>query len=181
MMNSDLVKRATWFATLAHGEQKRKYSDEPYVTHPIAVARIIHTLSPPFAKDCQVLAAAILHDVVEDTPATLDSIELFFGHSVADLVEQVTDISQLEDGNRAFRKAMDRGHLRMATPGGATIKVADLIHNAKSIIRDDKNFARVFIEEMKWSIGVLEVRGACENLLRIANEIVNDYEEKNNG
>ena len=181
MMNSDLVKRATWFATLAHGEQKRKYSDEPYVTHPIAVARIIHTLSPPFAKDCQVLAAAILHDVVEDTPATLDSIELFFGHSVADLVEQVTDISQLEDGNRAFRKAMDRGHLRMATPGGATIKVADLIHNAKSIIRDDKNFARVFIKEMKSTLPVLEERGACVNLLNIANEIVYDYEEKNNG
>lgn len=181
MMNSELVKKAIWFATLAHGEQKRKYSDEPYITHPIAVARIIHTLSPKFAKDSTLLAAAILHDVVEDTPATLESIELFFGLYLADLVEQVTDISRPEDGNRAFRKAMERGHLRLATPGGATIKVADLIHNAKSIIRDDKAFAKVFIKEMKWSIGVLEVQGACEDLLYIANEIVSDYEEKNNG
>ena len=181
MMNSELVKKAIWFATLAHGEQKRKYSGEPYVEHPIAVARIIFTLSPTFATDPSIIAAAILHDVVEDTPATMDSIELFFGLTVAKLVEQVTDISRPEDGNRAFRKAMDRGHLMMATPGGATIKVADLIHNAKSIIRDDKNFARVFIKEMKVTLPILEVQGACEDLLYIANEIVSDYEEKNNG
>ena len=181
MMNSELVKKAIWFATLAHGEQKRKYSEEPYVTHPIAVARIIHTLSPKFASDSVMLAAAILHDVVEDTAATLDSVELFFGHSVADLVEQLTDVSRPEDGNRAFRKAMDRGHLMLATPGGATIKVADLIHNAQSILRDDKNFARVFIKEMKLSLPILQERKACPDLLWLANEIVSDYEEKNNG
>ena len=80
------------------------------------------------------MAAAWLHDVLEDTPTTYDDVRELVSENVADLVLQLTDISRPEDGNRAIRKGMDRDHLAKASPEAQTIKLADLIDNAKSII-----------------------------------------------
>src|SRR5210317_2166475 len=115
------------FATKAHGDQKRKYTNDPYIVHPIAVSEIVKTV----AHTDEMVAAALLHDVVEDTDVTLDQIKDKFGSKVAELVGWLTDISRPEDGNRKTRKTLDREHSAEAPADAQTIKLADLIHNTK--------------------------------------------------
>ena len=86
--------------------------------------------------DPEVQAAALLHDVVEDTPVSIKDIEDVFGPRVAALVGDLTDVSKPEDGNRATKGA-DRQHTAKASPDAKTVKLADLISNGKSIIKDD--------------------------------------------
>ncbi|POF63869.1 hypothetical protein CFR73_07675 [Novacetimonas maltaceti] len=150
----DLTSRAAAFAAVAHGKinQRRKYTDEPYIVHPHRVAQ---TVKETGARD-EVIAAALLHDVVEDTPVTLEEIRAEFGEDVAALVEMVTDVSRPEDGNRRVRKAMDRDHLAQASAEGQTIKLADLIDNTASITRYDLGFARIYMQEKAELLGVLK-------------------------
>ena len=138
-MLDDVLK----FATAAHSDQKRKYTGDPYINHPIAVAEIVKTVQHTEAM----IAAALLHDVVEDTHVTIDQIEDRFGSEVAELVGWLTDISRPEDGNRRTRKALDRFHSADAPAEAQTIKLADLIHNSISIAEHDPNFWKVYKEE----------------------------------
>jgi (p)ppGpp synthase/HD superfamily hydrolase len=138
------------FATKAHGSQKRKYTGEPYIVHPIAVSEIVKTV--PHTDE--MVAAALLHDVVEDTPVTIKEIETKFGTKVAELVGWLTDTSRPEDGNRKTRKSIDRLHSAEAPAEAQTIKLADLIHNTESIERYDPSFYKVYRQE---KIALLEV------------------------
>lgn len=117
--------------------------------------------------DQEMIASAWLHDVVEDTPATLDDIEHEFGSSVAQMVRELTDISKPNDGNRETRKAIDREHLAKASDRAQTIKLADLIDNCKDITRHDTRFARVYLNEMDALLAVLTK--ADERLMRRAH------------
>jgi guanosine-3',5'-bis(diphosphate) 3'-pyrophosphohydrolase len=139
----DITHKALEFATVAHAGQKRKYTGEDYIVHPIEVMEIIKTVS----HTPEMLAAALLHDVVEDTNVSLEDIRLSFGNDVADLVFWLTDVSKLEDGNRATRKSLDRAHIANASPDAMTIKLADLISNTASIMEYDANFAKVYLKE----------------------------------
>jgi (p)ppGpp synthase/HD superfamily hydrolase len=161
-MLDDVLK----FATAAHGDQKRKYTNDPYIVHPIAVAEIVKTV--PHTDE--MIAAALLHDVVEDTPITIDDIKNKFGDKVADLVGWLTDISRPEDGNRKTRKAIDRDHSARAPAEAQTIKVADLIHNTQSIEKYDPNFWKVYKEEKIKLLSVLTE--ADQTLVRIAQQQV---------
>ncbi|GBR13257.1 HD domain-containing protein [Asaia spathodeae] len=142
-----LVRRAKIFATRAHASigQKRKYDGQDYIVHPEAVALIVATAG----GRPEAVAAAWLHDVVEDTPVTQAEIDAVFGSDVGSLVEMLTDVSRPEDGNRETRKAIDRAHSARASAEGQTIKLADLLDNARSIVRHDKDFAVTFLREMK--------------------------------
>ena len=120
--------------------------------HPLAVARIVSKV--PHTEG--MLAAAMLHDTVEDTRVTLIDIEHKFGDEVAELVGWLTDISRPEHGNRAARKAIDRGHTAMAPAQAKTIKLADLIDNTASIVRHDPAFARVYLSEKAALLEVLK-------------------------
>ena len=137
------VLKAVEFAVRAHGEQKRKYSNEPYILHCLEVARLVEQHGGTEAM----VVAAILHDVAEDTPVTIVKIGAEFGFEVAVLVEELTDVSRPEDGNRAWRKAIDCQHSAQASAEGQTIKVADLISNSRSIVENDPAFAKVYIVE----------------------------------
>ena len=139
------------FATTAHGDQKRKYTNDPYIVHPIAVSEIVKTV----AHTDEMVAAALLHDVVEDTDVTLDQIKTKFGSKVAELVGWLTDISRPEDGNRKTRKTLDREHSAEAPADAQTIKLADLIHNTKSIEKHDPHFWKVYKQEKIALLGVL--------------------------
>ena len=139
------------FATTAHGDQKRKYTNDPYIVHPIAVSEIVKTV----AHTDEMVAAALLHDVVEDTDVTLDQIKDKFGSKVAELVGWLTDISRPEDGNRKTRKTLDREHSAEAPADAQTIKLADLIHNTKSIEKHDPHFWKVYKQEKIALLGVL--------------------------
>jgi len=129
----------------------RKYTKAPYATHLENVAGLVATVT----DDPATLAAAWLHDVVEDTPVTLEDVERQFGRAVGGLVESLTDVSRLSDGNRAARKQKDREHLAEAAPAAKTVKLADLIDNCRDICRNDERFARVYLEEMQALLEVL--------------------------
>ena len=167
---TDLEQRAKRFATERHAEikQLRKYTGEAYINHPASVVKIVR--SAPHTKE--MIAAAWLHDTVEDTSATLDEIESNFGIEVCQMVEMLTDISVPEDGNRASRKAIDREHTAKSTTGAMTIKLADLIDNSASILEHDPRFAKVYIEEKRQLLDVL--KAGDSNLWQRANDIVSN-------
>ena len=142
---SRLESRAAAWAFHFHEGQKRKYTGEPYWIHCGGVANLVREV----AHTEEMLAAAWMHDLVEDTDVTLDEIRAEFGGTVAELVGWLTDVSRPEDGNRETRKAMDRRRLSEAPPPAKTIKVADLIDNVHTIVQHDPEFARVYLREKR--------------------------------
>ncbi len=170
----DLIQRASEFAVNAHKriDHRRKYSKQPYSVHLAAVAKILAGIS----DDAEMIAAAWLHDTVEDTPATLYDIEQAFGLSVTALVEELTDVSKPSDGNRAARKALDRAHLAAASARAQTVKLADLIDNARDICDHDPIFASVFLDEMADLLDVLDK--GDETLMRRARNTWRKCREK---
>tara|TARA_B100000965_G_C19571310_1_gene749250 strand:+ start:1159 stop:1659 length:501 start_codon:yes stop_codon:yes gene_type:complete len=163
------LDQAIKFATKAHGSQKRKYTGEPYVTHPIAVMEIVKTV--PHTDD--MLVAAVLHDTVEDTPVTLADIKEQFGDNVARLVDGLTDVSQPQDGNRKTRKAMDRAHTAQQPADVQTIKLADLIHNTESISFYDPKFYKIYREEKIRILDILKL--GDRSLMHIAQQQVGGF------
>ena len=151
-MAAAFVQYAVEYATNAHGEQKRKYTGQPYITHCIAVAETVARVT----DDAEIIAAAVLHDTIEDTATTFDDILLTFGPRVARLVMEVTDASTFKDGNRAARKLIDLQRLAKSSADGATIKLADIIDNSKDILAHDPNFAKVYLREKAASLAVLQ-------------------------
>ena len=151
---ADLVDRARVYATEAHQRinHRRKYNDEPYHVHLSAVAKLVASVT----DEQDVIAAAWLHDTVEDTQATLEDIEEAFNVPVAELVEELTDVSKPGDGNRQLRKEIDRRHLAQASNRAKTVKLADLIDNCKDITRHDPRFAQVYLSEMNELLDVLQ-------------------------
>jgi (p)ppGpp synthase/HD superfamily hydrolase len=101
------------------------------------------------------IAAAWLHDTVEDTGVTIEVIRAEFGAEVAELVGWLTDVSRPEHGNRAHRKALDRAHSAMAPAEAQTVKLADLIANTRSIVAHDKAFAKTYLEEKRLLLAVM--------------------------
>ena len=167
----NLVEKAYIFATAAHAAvgQKRKYTGEPYIHHPVEVCNLIEKST--FVND-EMRAAALLHDVVEDTEVSLELIEKEFGNCVATLVEGLTDVSKPKDGNRAKRKEIDRQHTAKQSAACKTIKLADLISNSKSILQHDRDFARVYLKEKK---ALLEILTEGDTYLWLqANQIVKE-------
>lgn len=166
---SPAVQCALAYAAGAHDGvgQKRKYTGEDYWHHPVEVLDILLEHIPEVSKEIQI--AALLHDVVEDTKVTLDQVRESFGETVAVYVEQLTDVSKPEDGNRATRKAIDLAHTALASPEAKTIKLADLISNSRSIIERDPVFAITYLAEKRALLEVLK-EGDPE-LHRIASEL----------
>jgi (p)ppGpp synthase/HD superfamily hydrolase len=150
----DIVRKAQVYAMAAHAAvgQKRKYTGQPYIVHPAEVASIVARV-PGATPD--MVAAAWLHDVVEDTGCTYTDIHMGFGADIATLVGWLTDVSKPEDGNRAKRKAIDRAHTAEAPAEAQTIKLADLISNSRSIMEHDPEFAKVYLEEKRLLLEVL--------------------------
>ena len=152
-MNFTLVERARVFATAAHAAvgQLRKYTYEPYIVHPAEVASIVGRVS----HTPEMLAAAWLHDTVEDTGVTIEVIRAEFGTEVAELVGWLTDVSRPDHGNRAARKAVDRAHSAAAPAAAQTVKLADLISNTRSILEHDQKFAKTYLEEKRLLLEVM--------------------------
>lgn len=150
----DMVERARVFATAAHAavKQVRKYTFEPYIVHPAEVAAIVATRP----HDPEMLAAAWLHDVVEDTGVTNEDVTREFGNKVGEYVGWLTKISRPEYGNRAFRMQMDRSFISDAPAEVKTVKLADLISNCTSIVMHDANFAKTYLEEKRLMLEILK-------------------------
>ena len=151
-----LTDRARAFAWGAHSGigQVRKYSDQPYAVHCADVVRIMLEFSETPITNVQI-AAAWLHDVVEDTQVSLDTISLEFGSEVSAMVSDLTDVSRPSDGNRRARKNIDLEHSAHASAASQTVKLADLVSNAPSITEHDPGFARVWLREKASLLDVL--------------------------
>lgn len=149
-----LVFKARAFAMAAHAakDQRRKYTNEPYIFHPAAVVALVQTVP---GVTTEMLAAAWLHDVVEDTKVPWELIREEFGPVVASMVRDLTDVSQHKDGDRPTRRAIDRAHTATASPEAKTIKLADLIDNTKNIVALDPGFAKVYLAEKRLLLDVL--------------------------
>lgn len=176
----NLPTRALVFASKAHADQRRKYTNDPYIVHPIQVAaRVrnvllidgIHSFDVDLAT-----AAAYMHDVLEDTAVTEAEMRAEFGDDVTNLVLEVTDVSKPEDGNRAKRKQIDRDHIAKASELGATIKLADMIDNTSTITAYDPDFAKVYMREKAMLLPV--VQHGNRWLIREARELVEGYLER---
>lgn len=170
-----LIDHAYSVAKKHHEGQQRKYTGKPYIVHPVEVAQIVSTVT----DCCYCICAALLHDVIEDCGATVESLnEEGFGFGISTLVLELTDFSVKSDGNRATRKELDRRYLSRVSNKAKTVKLADLISNSKSIAEHDPKFAKTYMKEKKLLLEVLV--GGNEILYKQAKQIVDDYykEEK---
>lgn len=123
-----LLERAYRVAEKAHEGQKRK-SGEPYITHPLAVAQILAELG----LGVKTLAAALLHDTVEDTQYTLDQVRAEFGDEVAMLVDGVTKLDKVKYGDSAQAETVRKMIVAMSKDIRVlVIKLADRLHNART-------------------------------------------------
>ncbi|TYP84962.1 RelA/SpoT family protein [Blastococcus xanthinilyticus] len=124
-----LLQRAYDVAEAAHATQKRK-SGDPYITHPLAVATILAGLG----MDTTTLIAALLHDTVEDTGVTLETITTDFGSEVAHLVDGVTKIDKVKLGDAAQAETIRKMIVAMSRdPRVLVIKLADRLHNMRTL------------------------------------------------
>ena len=139
-----LIDFAYSYAKEAHKTQVRRYTGEPYITHPVAVARLVASVT----NDCDMIVAALLHDTVEDTEVTQEQIFNAFGFRAAQMVQELTEFSIPTDGNHAIRKELDRRYLERASSQTKTIKLADCIHNSESILLYGKGFKHTYMKEM---------------------------------
>jgi (p)ppGpp synthase/HD superfamily hydrolase len=158
-MNTNLIMRAALFAEFAHRGQARRFTASPYIEHPRRVASYAARLG----LSDEAIAAAFLHDVVEDCDVKLPELADSFGSKVAAYVDMLSDLQDPEkDGNRAERKKryFDRlqtyldEHYKL--PGNPikpdeviTVKTLDIIDNARSLAGEDPDFWRTVRSEMK--------------------------------
>ena len=164
-----MEEEAKEFAREAHKDQFRKYKKEPYIEHPIRVAKLVSTV--PHTKE--MICAAYLHDVVEDTPVNIAEIQKRFGDKVAGYVQELTDVYVKQDYphlNRKARKEKEVQRLSQISNEAKTIKLADVIDNTRDIVDNDKGFARKYVPEMEAVVEVL--KGGNYNLFNIANQEV---------
>ena len=152
----DLVEKARVFATAAHAAvaQRRKYTGEPYIVHPIEVMEIVKTV----AHTPEMLAAALLHDVIEDTQMDSWTILDEFGRDITMLVGELTDSEYPSDCNREKRKGLEVIRWFSCSDSAKIIKCADIISNTSSIVEHDKDFSSVYLEEMCKLLPALRVK-----------------------
>ena len=148
-LNPDRLNKAYDFAVKAHSNQKRA-SGDPYSVHPIEVANILTDLK----LDSATITTGLLHDTIEDTYATYETIKGEFGDEVADLVNGVTKISALENNASSNSKAENFRKLILATSKDIRVllvKIADRLHNMRTIkaISKEEKRKRISQETME--------------------------------
>jgi len=127
----DLVERAYRFSEACHLGQQRA-SGEPYLSHPVEVARLL----AGFKMDVTTVTAGLLHDVLEDTPATKEQLEREFGREIAELVDGVTKLGKLAFSSREERQAENFRKMIVAMARDLRvlmIKLADRLHNMRTL------------------------------------------------
>lgn len=174
---SDVIESAYDLARSAHAGQFRKYTNEPYLAHPFRVAAMVAVFNLSAHGDDDI-AAAVLHDVMEDCDVKREEIEEVTNRNVADMVWYLTNPPG-ETGNRAERKAKARNRLVNAPPSVKTIKLADIADNVPSIVEHDPGFAKIYVKEKRLMLGCL-ADASSEVLFRHVRDILDNSEEKLN-
>jgi len=139
-VDESIIKNAYDYASKAHKSQKR-HSGDPYIVHPLAVANILAELK----LDGPTITTALLHDTIEDTEATYEEVKKIFGDEIAELVDGVTKISELEMENKNLTAGDNFRKLILATSKDIRVllvKLADRLHNIRTIHSIDKKEKR---------------------------------------
>ncbi len=156
MSETEILSYVQSYAGRAHGEQVRKYTGEKYIQHPVRVMATVRA----YCKEPEVLAAALLHDVLEDTPVSarqmeedllgiMDSRQV---NKTVTLVIELTDVFIKKDYpklSRRTRKQKETARLATVSSEAQSIKYADIIDNVTDIVRQDSDFATVFVREAR--------------------------------
>lgn len=171
---STTIIQALAFATKAHLGQKRKYTGEDYINHPIDVADTLRLFYPQATEE--MYCAALLHDVVEDCDVTIDDVNEKFGLLIAGYVDGLTDVSKPEDGNRKKRKAIDRDHIKRGCFEVQVIKCADMISNSLSITKHDPEFAKTYMAEKRALLECMRDETKSTKIYSYAMALVYKYE-----
>jgi (p)ppGpp synthase/HD superfamily hydrolase len=159
MVDLEKIKQ---YAKEKHHNQFRKFGNIPYVNHPIKVAEMVkkHT------DDKEVIAAAYLHDVLEDTPTTYDEILGIFGKKIADLVQELTNDEYMK------KKMGKRKYLTLKinnlSEEARLIKFFDRLDNVRDLNKSNKSFASYYANNTNYIL-----RNISVNLLDIEKEIIN--------
>ncbi len=164
-----LVRKA-WEFCVQHHEGQTRASGEPYIIHPLEVAEVLAEMK----MDATSIAAGLLHDSVEDTPATNEEIQASFGDQVAHIVEGVTNIDKIEFANREDRQAENVRKMLLAMVSDVRvvlIKLADRLHNMRTLehLRPERreSIARETLDiyaPLAHRLGMGKVRGELEDL-----------------
>ncbi len=164
---NSILTEITAFADEAHGDQMRKYVPKRYIVHPIEVMEICRQ----YTTELPILAAALLHDVLEDTPVSAEAVKKFLSlkmsaEQVEETLELVTDLTDVftkesyPSLNRRQRKDRENERLEKAHPKAQTIKYADIISNGIDITKHDRHFARVYLREMDLLLSIMSAGDA---------------------
>src|ERR1039458_2911024 len=164
-----LVRKA-WEFCVRHHEGQMRASGEPYIIHPLEVAEVLAEMK----MDATAIAAGLLHDSVEDTPATNEEIEAEFGDQVAHIVEGVTKIDKIQFANREDRQAENVRKMLLAMVSDVRvvlIKMADRLHNMRTLEHLDPDRQEAIAREtqdiyapLAHRLGMGKVRGELEDL-----------------
>jgi GTP diphosphokinase / guanosine-3',5'-bis(diphosphate) 3'-diphosphatase len=167
--NEALLNRAYVYAMKAHGLQKRA-SGDPYFSHPLAVAAILTGLK----LDDETIATALLHDTIEDTPATKEEIEKLFGPNIAALVDGLTKIERLNLASKKIQQAENFRKLLVAISSDVRVllvKLADRLHNMRTLEHIKPEKRRIIAQEtmdiyapLAGRMGIQEIRDELEDL-----------------
>ncbi|MEI6948186.1 HD domain-containing protein [Paraflavisolibacter sp. H34] len=150
----ETLQKIQAYADQAHGDQTRKYSAERFIHHPIRVMEMCRQ----YTDDPAVLAAALLHDVLEDTPVTKAELQAFLltvmdpptALKTVQLVEELTDVYLKEKypyWNRRQRKTREAARIAKTSGSSQTVKYADIIDNCSGLLANDPEFAPTFLRE----------------------------------
>jgi len=181
-----LIRKAFDLAADAHKEQRRK-TGEPYIYHPIAVAKIV---ANEIGLGAYSIASALLHDVVEDTEYTFADIEQLFGETISKIVNGLTKISRLQKDQNVSIQAENFRKMLLTLNDDVRvilIKIADRLHNMQTLgsMREDKQVKiaseTLFIyAPLAHRLGLYNIKTQLEDLgLKYTeNEVYNDIEEK---
>ena len=164
-----LIRKA-WDFCVQHHEGQMRASGEPYIIHPLEVAEVLAEMK----MDATAIAAGLLHDAVEDTPATNEEIEAQFGDQVAHIVEGVTKIDKIQFANREDRQAENVRKMLLAMVSDVRvvlIKLADRLHNMRTLehLKPDRQEAiaretQEIYAPLAHRLGMGKVRGELEDL-----------------
>jgi GTP pyrophosphokinase len=164
-----LIRKA-WEFCVQHHEGQMRASGEPYIVHPLEVSEVLAEMK----LDSTAIAAGLLHDAVEDTPATSEEIEAGFGDQVAHIVEGVTKIDKIQFANREDRQAENVRKMLLAMVSDVRvvlIKLADRLHNMRTLehLQADRQeaIARETMDiyaPLAHRLGMGKVRGELEDL-----------------
>jgi (p)ppGpp synthase/HD superfamily hydrolase len=151
---SPLVRDSYQLLAEKHGGQKQRVNGAPYVEHPLAVARDVSEAG----FEPEMVAAALLHDIVEDSDVTIDELRARFGDRVAGLVEAMTDEGEVEPYER--RKALHRERVLAAGSDAAAIFAADKLNNLRALrsayAEDGEAVAERFVQPLDTKLRVWE-------------------------